>query len=112
MLYKFRSKATGDVLMLGPQGDQFLRALGREPSARGILEPPAMAAALGALQQAIEDDERAREAEGGSVDGAADDEAAARAAGRDAVSMRRRLWPMVEMIRRAQAADEPIVWGV
>jgi hypothetical protein len=26
--------------------------------------------------------------------------------------LRRRLWPMVEMIRRAQAADEPVVWGV
>jgi hypothetical protein len=26
--------------------------------------------------------------------------------------LRRRLWPMVEMIRRAQAAGEPVVWGV
>jgi hypothetical protein len=34
------------------------------------------------------------------------------AAGRDPIALRRRLWPMVEMIRRAQAADEPVVWGV
>lgn len=105
MLYKFRSKATGDLLMMGPQGDQFLRALGREPAPRGILETAAMDAALEALERAIEEDERVR-------DGAGDDEAAAQAAGRDAVSLRRRLWPMVEMIRRARAAGEPIVWGV
>lgn len=105
MLYKFRSKATGDLLMMGPQGDQFLRALGREPAPRGILETAAMDAALEALERAIDEDERLRE-------GARDDQAAAEAAGRDAVSLRRRLWPMVEMIRRARAAGEPIVWGV
>lgn len=105
MLYKFRSKATGDLLMMGPQGDQFLRALGREPAPRGILETAAMDTALEALERAIKEDERVR-------DGAGDDEAAALAAGRDAVSLRRRLWPMVEMIRRARAAGEPIVWGV
>ena len=104
MIYKFRSPAAGDVMMMGPQGEQFLRALGREPGARGILEPVAMDAALQALQQAIDEDEQARHGQ--------DDEAAARAQGRDPVSLRRRLWPMVEMIRRARAADEPIVWGV
>lgn len=108
MIYKFRSKATGDVLMMGPQGDQFLRALGREPAARGILEPAAMPAALQALQQAIDDDERARQADRGGDE----DESVPQAAARDAVPLRRRLWPMVEMIRRAQSAGEPIVWGV
>lgn len=120
MLYKFRSKATGDVLMLEPQGNQFLQALGREPSARGILEPTAMPAALKALQRAIDEDERvraaAREQAGAGArggQGAEGDHAdAGQAAGRDALPLRRRLWPMVEMIRRAQAAGEPIVWGV
>ena len=31
MLYKFKSKAAGDVIMLGPNGDQMLRIIGREP---------------------------------------------------------------------------------
>lgn len=105
MIYKFRSKAAGDTLMLGPQGDQFLRAIGREPSPQGIIEPPAMPGALAALQQAIERDEAARAQ-------AQADDAVQEAAGQDPVSLRRRLWPMVEMIRRAQAADEPVVWGV
>ena len=105
MIYKFRSKAAGDTLMLGPQGDQFLRAIGREPAAKGIIEVQAMAAVLASLQQAIDRDEAAR-AQGPQED------AALEAAGIDPVSLRRRLWPMVEMIRRAQAADEPVVWGV
>lgn len=105
MIYKFRSKAAGDTLMLGPQGDQFLRAIGREPAPKGIIEPPAMAGALAALQQAIEHDEAAR-AQLQADDAMLED------AGQDPVSLRRRLWPMVEMIRRAQAADEPVVWGV
>jgi hypothetical protein len=28
------------------------------------------------------------------------------------VSLRRRLWPMIDMLRRAHAADEAVVWGV
>jgi hypothetical protein len=105
MIYKFRSKAAGDTVMLGPQGDQFLRAMGREPSAQGIIEVAAMPAALTALQQAIEQDDAARAQQPA-------DEALLEAAGQDPIALRRRLWPMVEMIRRAQAADEPVVWGV
>ena len=110
MLYRFRSKATGDTLMLGPQAEQFFRALGREPAARGILEVEAMPRALQALSDAIEADDAARAATAGQDDAQRD--AAAEAAGRDPVSLRRRLWPMVEMLRRAQDAGEPVVWGV
>jgi len=30
----------------------------------------------------------------------------------DDVSLRQRAWPLVEMMKRAQDADVPIVWGV
>ena len=110
MLYRFRSKATGDTLMLGPQGEQFFRALGREPALRGIIEPEAMDGALRALRAAIEADDAARAVADGRGDAWC--EAADEADGRDAVALRRRLWPMVEMLRRAQAAGEPVVWGV
>ena len=33
MIYRFRSPATGDVVMLGASGDELLRILGREPAA-------------------------------------------------------------------------------
>lgn len=107
MIYKFKSKATGDVIMLGPSGDAMLRALGREPRPKGIIEPAAMRDAVAALERAIHDDEAAR--------ARAEAEAAARGEPmppREGVTPRQRLWPMIDMLRRAEAADAPIVWGV
>lgn len=107
MIYKFKSKATGDTIMLGPQGDQLLRLIGREPAPQGIIEVPAMPAAIVALQLAVAEDDAARRGDEG------DDEADAPAPGaRDTVSLRRRVWPMVEMLKRAHDAGEAIVWGV
>jgi hypothetical protein len=105
MIYKFRSKATGDVIMLGPNGDQMLRLLGREPAPKGIIEPPAMPAAIAALEAAVAADEAAR-----AQARAADVEPDERREGQ--VALRQRVWPMVDMMRRAHAADEPVVWGV
>jgi hypothetical protein len=61
MLYKFKSKAAGDVIMLGANGDHVLRLLGREPVPRGIFEVDAMPALIAALQSAVTaDDDRRR----------------------------------------------------
>ena len=109
MIYKFKSKATGDTIMLAPQGDQLLRLIGRDPAAKGIIEVAAMAAAVAALQRAVEDDEAARKEQGSARQG---DEHAEASGAPESISLRRRVWPMVEMLKRAQAAGEPIVWGV
>jgi hypothetical protein len=102
MLYKFRSKAAGDVIMLGPNGDQVMRLIGREPAAKGIFEVAHMPALVAALEGAVAQDEAARQ----------DDGAAEPAPGKgDGVTLRQRVWPLVEMLRRAQAAREPITWG-
>jgi len=104
MIYKFKSAATGDLIMLGPQGDQLMRALGREPAAQGIIENAAMPAAIQAIEAAI------AQAEGqpaAKAPAEADDEGGARTVG-----LRQRLWPMVEMLKRAHAEQANIVWGV
>ena len=109
MIYKFKSRATGDLIMLGSHGDQMLRLIGREPAAQGIIELDAMPAVLAALSEAIEADEALQQAlaAAGPADSPADpDKTAAR------VGLRQRLWPMIEMLRRCQAAQEPVVWGV
>jgi len=107
MIYKFKSKAAGDVIMLAPSGDALMRVLGREPAAKGIIEVADMARALDAIQAAIAADEAER--------AEAEREAQSRGATLPApqgVTPRQRMWPMVEMLRRAQTANEPIVWGV
>lgn len=107
MLYKFKSKNSGDLIMTAQVGDAVLRAMGKEPAAKGILEPAAMPGALQALETAIARDDAAREQA----------EAEARAEGRKlpppgTIGLRQRAWPMVEMIKRSQSADAAIVWGV
>jgi hypothetical protein len=94
MLYKFKSKAAGDVIMLGPNGDQVMRLVGREPAAQGIFEVAHMPQLIAALERAV----------------AADDDADAPAKG-DGVSLRQRVWPLVEMLRRCLSANEVITWG-
>ncbi len=107
MLYKFKSKAAGDLIMMGPSGDQVLRIVGKDPAPKGIIEPYAMPAAIAALERAVAEEEAVRER--------AEREAEAEGrtlAPREGVSLRQRAWPMVEMLRRAQAAGHDIVWGV
>jgi hypothetical protein len=106
MLYKFKSKAAGDVIMLAANGDELLRALGREPAAKGIIEVAHMAAAITAIEAAIATEEADRAQVRAKAD-AEDDRGGSFAPG-----LRQRLWPMVEMLQRAQAAGEPVVWGV
>ena len=105
MLYKFKSKAAGDVIMLGPNGDQVMRLLGREPAAKGIFEVDHMPRLIAALEQAVAADEAARQPAAG------DDEAADKPGKGDGVSLRQRVWPLVEMLKRSHAAREPITWG-
>lgn len=107
MIYKFRSKAAGDVIMLGPNGDQVLRIVGRDPSSKGIFEVAQMPALIAALEAAVAADDARREQRGaGSGTGDAADTGKG-----DGVTLRQRAWPLVEMLRRCLAAREVITWG-
>lgn len=100
MIYKFKSKASGDVIMLGPNGDQVLRIIGREPAPKGIIEVSDMAAAIAALRSAVKDDATPAENT---------DEEAPTAAN---VALHQRVWPVIDMLERCLEAGEPVVWGV
>lgn len=103
MIYKFKSKAAGDVIMMGPSGDQVLRLIGKAPGAKGIIEPAQMPGAMKALEEAIAAEEASRN-EAEQEDG--------KPQKGDGISLRQRAWPLVEMMKRAHAVDESIVWGV
>ncbi len=107
MIYKFKSKATGDLIMMGPNGDEVLRLIGKEPAAQGIVEPAAMAAAIAAIDAAVAAEDAARVAAGGDPEPADPDTAP-----RGGVSLRQRAWPMREMLKASLASDVPVVWGV
>jgi hypothetical protein len=106
MIYKFKSKAAGDVIMMGETGDRLLQAVGKAPAAKGIFEAASLPAAMAAIEAAVAADEAAR----------AQAEREAEAEGRRLpprdLGLRQRAWPLLEMMKRAHAEGHDIVWGV
>ena len=105
-MYRFKSKADGDLIMMGPVGDQILRIIGREPAAKGIIEVAALPQAIAALEQAIAAAELAR------VDAAQGGRRRRSAAAPTRIGLQQRAWPLLEMMRRSLAERADIVWGV
>lgn len=107
MLYKFKSKAAGDLIMLEANGQRVLEIIGKTSGAKGIILPGEMKAAQAALLAAVAVEEAERDAL----------EAKARAEGKplplaEGVSLRMRTHPFVEMLRTCEAEGKDIVWGV
>ncbi len=100
MIYTFRSKAAGDLIMLGEHGDRVMTLLGREPAVKGIFEARDLSTLIARLESAVTDEPAPTPKPGEDGDRGA------------LVGMKTRVWPLVEMMRRAQAAGEAIVWGV
>jgi hypothetical protein len=107
MLYKFKSKAAGDLIMLEPNGRQVLQIIGKDAGPKGIIEPTQMPGAIAALEAAIvkEEAEQKAAAEEARVKG----EVPPRS---DAISLRQRAVPFLDMLRRCEQAGKEIVWGV
>lgn len=107
MHYTFKSKAAGDLLMMEPVGSELLRVIGQEPAPRGIIEPAAMPSAIKAIERAIARDEAQ------PTQAVADTAEVSTELSRDeAVTLRQRAWPLVEMMKRAQEENTNIVQGV
>jgi hypothetical protein len=111
MLYKFKSKATGDLIMLQPNGERVLEIIGKhsaaEPSVKGILLTEQMPQALEALRHAINQEEAQRQQ---AIDDAARDNQPVPKF--EAISLRQRALPFMDMVRACQKEDAPITWGV
>lgn len=110
MLYKFKSRAAADLTMLEPQGRQILEIIGKTPGAPGIVTVAQIPAAIATLEAAVAADEARRAqqaAEAGPEDAEQTD--AERA---DAVHLRQRVVPFIELLRRSAAEAQDVVWGV
>lgn len=109
-MYKFKSRAAGDLIMLEPNGRQILGIIGKyagPEDSKGILLPDQMPSAIAALEAAVAQDEARKQ----------DMAQKAKADGKEpptfeGISLRQRAVPFIEMMRRCQKADKEIVWGV
>ena len=99
MLYKFKSKNAGDVIMLEPNGRRVLEVIGKDAGPKGIILPEEMPAAIAALEAAIALEESHDNDEAGGVTP-------------DGLSLRQRAVPFIDMLRRNHAAGHEVVWGV
>lgn len=107
MLYKFKSKAAGDLIMLEPNGRRVLEVIGKDAGPKGIIEAAQIPAAISALEDAVVREEAEHKQ--------AIDEAKAKGEvppAFDGVSLRQRAKPFIDMLRRCQQAGADIVWGV
>ena len=102
MLYKFKSKNAGDVIMLKANGRKMLEVIGKDAGPTGIILAAQMPAAIEALQAAIaleESTQQVLDAEGDPVKG-------------DAPGLRQRAMPFIDMLKRNHSAGTDVTWGV
>lgn len=111
MLYKFKSKNTGDIIMLQAHGQRMLEIIGKAtvdaPCTQGILLPADMADAITAINVAIEHEEAMQKA--AIAEALAQHEPAPKF---EAIGLRQRAQPFIDMLRRCQATQDNVVWGV
>lgn len=94
MLYKFKSKATGDLIMLEPDAKRLLKIMDREGQEKGIFVVEQLADAMAKLEQAIAEEE---------AQGLQDPKQ---------ISLRNRSQPMLKMIKMCLDKSADMVWGV
>jgi hypothetical protein len=108
MLYRFSSRATAEVIMLGPNGDEVMALLGKPKAEAGVLRWSEAHAAINRLRVEVDAQEAAaRLAEKESLE-----------SGKtlkldpNAVSLRQRVQPIVEMLQRAAREEADVTWRV
>ncbi|MEZ5652651.1 MAG: DUF1840 domain-containing protein [Burkholderiaceae bacterium] len=102
MLYEFKSRATGSVVMTGDVGDQVMKALGREPAERGVITVDQMPGAIARLKAASKSEPPT------PVAGKTDDDDG----DPDVIAFAARVLPLIEMLEEAGKAGKDVTWGV
>lgn len=111
MIYEFKSRATGSVIMTKPVAEWILQIVGKTPGATGIITVDQMPGAVAALRKAIDEERRALRAEAEA--GTTPEEGGAEAADETyPVSLAQRAFPFIEMLEAAHKAGKDVTWGV
>jgi hypothetical protein len=102
MIYEFKSRATGPLVMTSDVAETLLHIIGKQKGPQGVIVPDAMLAAIDALNNAIALQKNVNGSKGNT-----DDED-----GKPKVSLAQRALPFIEMMQRAHSAGKEITWGV
>lgn len=107
MLYRFKSKASGDLVMLEPSGKQVLTIVGKDPSGPGIILPEQMPGAVQALRDAIFEDEAEHQRECQEALARGDEQP-----DRDRITLRARALPFIDLLQHSMRENTEVIWGV
>jgi hypothetical protein len=111
MLFKFKSAAASDLIMLEADARKLLKIMLGDDPVQGIMLANSLAVRIQSLETAVQQDEALRkrlaeQAASGASD--ADEEEVAL----DAVRLSQRAAPMLKLLQRSQAENADVVWGV
>ena len=107
MLYRFKSQATADVVMLETNARQLLDIVGKAASPQGVITVDQMPAALAKLAAAIGVEATAQRHNHDSHVSEPHEEIAER----EHVSLHQRAAPLVDMLKRSHEEGKDVVWN-
>ena len=110
MIYQFRSKAGPDVIMLTDLTRRIFDAMGRILENRGILLPEQLPTLITNLETAITLDVKERQINKDLPPGRNQNESGEPSQNKDRLGQR--AFPFLMLMKQANEAQEPIVWGV
>jgi cyclopropane-fatty-acyl-phospholipid synthase len=93
MIYEFKCRATGTVVMTQAVAERILQTIGKPAEAKGIITQAQMGPAIDALRQAVTKQRDEQTCLPG-------------------ISFSQRAQPFIEMLERAQSAGRDVTWGV
>lgn len=107
MLIKFKSKASGDVIMLGESGKEILRLLGKDAAdSKGIFSVEQLPGAIATLKNAVAADkdlphpDQMEKPMNTNIDAG------------DSVHLHQRAFPVIELLERSLQENTYVTWGV
>ncbi len=109
-LVVFRSRASAQVIMMADVAQQIFDCLQLAPAPRGVITTEQLPQAIARLEQAMRSDSKQRaaaQADASEADAAQDD-----GPGEPRVALAQRIYPVLDMLRAAQARQVEVTWGV
>ncbi|MDI9232650.1 DUF1840 domain-containing protein [Limnohabitans lacus] len=109
MLFKFKSAAASDLIMLEADGRKLLKIMLGDDPVKGIVLAADIPARIAALEAAVAQDEALRQQH---AEQSASDQENDEAVVLDAVRLSQRATPMLKLLARSLAEQSDVVWGV
>jgi hypothetical protein len=109
MLFKFKSAAASDLIMLEADGRKLLKIMLGDDPVQGIVLAADIPARMAALEAAVAQDEALRQQR---AEQAASEQNEEEAVVLDTVRLSQRATPMLKLLARSLAEQSDVVWGV